>query len=144
MHTFCWIDVQPKKKPFFCLLLIVLTAACCFFIMQCSRAPEEKPNLILIVADSLRRDVLGCHGGDALTPNIDRLAKNGVMFSRAYSTAPCTFPSSTSMLTGMYSRSFIIPTQNEAPENLTYYMNDSETLLGEYIRDSTDSNPTPN
>lgn len=107
----------------------------CLLVNACSPEPKAKPNLILIVADSLRHDVLGCYGGDASTPNIDRLAGNGALFERAYSTAPCTFPSSTSMLTGQYSRSFIFPTQNDPPENLTYYVSDSEVLLGETIRD---------
>ncbi len=118
-----------------CRTAIPLILSFCFFLCACNRRPEAKPNLIIIVSDSLRKDVLGCYGGAASTPYIDRLADNGIIFERAYSTAPATMPSSTSLMTGIYSRSFITSTEIEAPENLIYYVNDSEKLLGEYVMD---------
>ena len=69
-------------------------------------SPRRPRHLVLIVSDALRRDVLGCYGGSAYTPNIDRLVREGTVFDNAYSTAPTTMPSAVSMLTGCYARTF--------------------------------------
>ncbi|MEA2063697.1 MAG: sulfatase-like hydrolase/transferase, partial [Gemmatimonadota bacterium] len=62
-----------------------------------------RPNVLLLTVDSFRPDRLGCYGYErAHTPNIDRLAGEGVLFTRAFSTAPWTNPSNVSMLTGLY------------------------------------------
>ncbi|MCP4679077.1 MAG: sulfatase [Deltaproteobacteria bacterium] len=59
-------------------------------------------SLVFIVADSVRHDILGCYGGMARTPTIDRLAGEGNLFERVVSAAPWTVPSVASMLTGVY------------------------------------------
>jgi arylsulfatase A-like enzyme len=58
---------------------------------------------VIIVADSLRYDALGCMGGEARTPTVDRMASESTMFERTISAAPWTVPSIASMLTGVYS-----------------------------------------
>lgn len=64
---------------------------------------EPELNILLLTVDSFRPDRLGCYGAErAHTPNIDRLARRGVTFTRAYSTAAWTNPSLVSMLTGLY------------------------------------------
>lgn len=62
-----------------------------------------RPNVVLIVVDTLRADALGCYGGagDA-SPRIDALARSGVRFSRAWAQAPWTVPSISSLLTACY------------------------------------------
>lgn len=60
---------------------------------------------ILYVMDSLRYDALGCHGGSAETPTMDRLAEEGVDFERAYAQAIWTYPSAGSIFTGLYPES---------------------------------------
>jgi arylsulfatase A-like enzyme len=63
----------------------------------------DRPNILLLTVDSFRPDRLGCYGySRACTPNIDRLAGKGVLFTRAYSTASWTNASLVSMLTGVY------------------------------------------
>jgi arylsulfatase A-like enzyme/tetratricopeptide (TPR) repeat protein len=65
--------------------------------------PIQKPNIILITIDTLRADRLGCYGDPlAQTPNIDRLAQNGVLFRQNQATAPITLPSHASILTGLW------------------------------------------
>lgn len=59
-------------------------------------------NVILIVIDTLRADALGCYGGEAHTPNIDRLADEGLRFSRARSHIPITGPSHSSLFTSTW------------------------------------------
>ena len=59
-------------------------------------------NVLLISIDTLRPDRLGVYGYDRpISPRIDQLAADGVVFSRAYSTAPWTLPAQMSMITGL-------------------------------------------
>jgi choline-sulfatase len=63
----------------------------------------DKPNVVLITLDTTRADHLGCYGyGGARTPNLDGLARDGVLFSQAASVAPLTQPAHSSIMTGMY------------------------------------------
>jgi arylsulfatase A-like enzyme/Flp pilus assembly protein TadD len=61
------------------------------------------PNVILITIDTLRADHLGCYGAtDVKTPTLDALARDGVVFERAISQVPLTWPSHAAILTGTY------------------------------------------
>ena len=63
----------------------------------------ERPNVILITLDTTRADHLGAYGyAPAKTPNLDALARDGVLFAQAASTAPLTQPAHSSIMTGMY------------------------------------------
>ena len=63
------------------------------------------PNVIVIVVDALRPDVLGCYGNATVeTPHIDRLAEGGAVFDAAYANAPFTGASFGSFFTGQYPR----------------------------------------
>ncbi|HMA53724.1 MAG TPA: sulfatase-like hydrolase/transferase [Acidobacteriota bacterium] len=60
-------------------------------------------NLLLITLDTTRADHLGCYGyAQASTPNLDRLAGEGIRFARVYAPAPLTLPSHSSIMTGLY------------------------------------------
>jgi arylsulfatase A-like enzyme len=66
-----------------------------------SSIDRSRPNLVLVVMDTVRGDRLGSSGyRRATTPNLDRLALRGVLFREARSTAPWTLPSHASMFTG--------------------------------------------
>ena len=66
-------------------------------------AAAETPNIILIYADDLGFGDVSCNGATAVrTPNIDRIAKEGVNFSAGYATSATCTPSRFSMLTGKY------------------------------------------
>jgi choline-sulfatase len=66
-------------------------------------AVASSPNIILITIDTARADRMGFLGSTArLTPNLDALARQGVVFSRAYSHVPLTTPSHATILTGTY------------------------------------------
>lgn len=63
----------------------------------------EKPNVLLISLDTTRADHLGCYGyAPARTPNLDALARGGVLFWQAASPSPLTQPAHASIMTGMY------------------------------------------
>lgn len=63
-------------------------------------AAADRPNVLLISVDTLRPDRLGCYGGPAKTPNIDRLAERGIRLDNALSASPWTLPSHAGMLAG--------------------------------------------
>ena len=61
----------------------------------------QAPNVVLFVMDTLRADRVGAYGYErGTTPNVDGLAERGALFEQAYSTAPWTWPSTASILTG--------------------------------------------
>jgi len=63
----------------------------------------EKPNIVLIVVDTLRKDHLGCYGYERDTsPNIDRLAAKSVVYDNAFSQAPWTLPAVAALLTSRH------------------------------------------
>jgi arylsulfatase A-like enzyme len=66
-------------------------------------APADAPNVLVIVVDALRADHLSAYGYSRVTsPNLDRLAQQGVLFERTYSPSSWTPPSHASLLTGRY------------------------------------------
>src|SRR5690242_2293052 len=64
-------------------------------------AAGPRPNIILILADDMGFSDPGCYGSEIDTPNLDRLASQGVRFSQFYNCARCC-PSRASLLTGLY------------------------------------------
>ena len=61
------------------------------------------PSVLLITLDTTRADHLGPYGYElATTPTYDRLAREGTVFSRAYSSCPLTIPSHSTIFTGRY------------------------------------------
>src|SRR5205085_3320254 len=64
--------------------------------------PARPPNVLVYLLDALRRDGLGCYGGRAgVSPNIDRLAAEGVVFDDAVAQGSWTRPAVASLLTGL-------------------------------------------
>ena len=72
-----------------------------FFAIQLSFAAENKPNILVIMADDLGFSDLGCYGSEIDTPNLDKLAAGGLRMSQFYNTAKC-HSSRVSLLTGRW------------------------------------------
>lgn len=88
--------MQTKK-----LLLAAATAAACG-CTGANKAPE-KPNIIYLMFDDLGYGDLGCYGQEKIeTPNIDALAKRGIIFTDMYSAAPLSAPSRCCIMTGQH------------------------------------------
>ncbi|QHI70968.1 sulfatase-like hydrolase/transferase [Tichowtungia aerotolerans] len=93
-------------------------------VLFCSSAalsqPSERPNVLMIAVDDLN-DWIGCLGGhpQAKTPNIDRLARRGVLFTNAQCQSPVCNPSRASLMTGRYPEStgiyFLDPPIGDSP-----------------------------
>lgn len=92
--------------------LAVGTAACGQKRLDLPQAPDK--NVLIITIDTLRGDALGCYGGLARTPNIDRAAAEGIRFAFAHAQTVVTLPSHASILTGTY------PFQHGYRENSGY------------------------
>ena len=63
---------------------------------------KDYPNIIIILVDTLRKDVLPIYGGKATTPNLDKFSEDAVVFYNAVAPAPWTVPSHMSLFTGFY------------------------------------------
>ena len=75
----------------------------CFASLNVVQAAGEQPNVLLILCDDLGYSDLGCYGGEIQTPNLDRLAAQGMRFSQFYNCAVCVTTRS-ALLTGVYPR----------------------------------------
>ncbi|HDH96098.1 MAG TPA: hypothetical protein ENF73_00035, partial [Proteobacteria bacterium] len=63
----------------------------------------DKPNIILVMVDTLRADALSCYGNERVkTPNVDALAADSIIFKNVFAQASWTKPSTATMLTGLY------------------------------------------
>jgi arylsulfatase len=64
-------------------------------------AANQRPNLVLILADDMGYSDIGCYGSEISTPNLDKLASDGVRFTQFYNASRCC-PTRASLLTGLY------------------------------------------
>ena len=87
-----------KHLAFFLSLLGTL---CGSVDLTAHAAPAKRPNFLVILADDLGFSDLGCYGSEIDTPNLDRLAAEGLRFTQFYNTAKC-HSSRISLLTGRY------------------------------------------
>jgi arylsulfatase A-like enzyme len=69
--------------------------------LELRRDTQDRPNILLIVADDMGYSDIGCYGGEVGTPNLDALAANGLRYTQFYNTAKCC-PSRASLLTGLH------------------------------------------
>jgi arylsulfatase A-like enzyme/Tfp pilus assembly protein PilF len=91
-----------KMRRLFAVLGLVLPLA---QTLAAANPPARKtpPNVILISLDTVRADHLGCYGAKEIqTPALDALARDGIVFERAVSQVPLTWPSHAAILTGLY------------------------------------------
>ncbi|MFL6198050.1 MAG: sulfatase [Thermoanaerobaculia bacterium] len=83
--------------------LVLLAAVNAVAWWSCDRGPKPRLNVLLITIDTLRADHLGAYGyARPTSPNIDRLAREGVLFRRAQAQWPKTSPSFASLLSSTY------------------------------------------
>lgn len=66
-----------------------------------AQARDERPNIVIVLADDLGYSDVGSYGGEIRTPNLDALAAGGLRFTQFYNTARC-YPTRASLLTGLY------------------------------------------
>ena len=86
--------MMMKYLPLFALLMAVAIAA--------SSSAAERPNLVFIIADDCTFLDMGVYGGQAKTPTLDKLASEGMQFSRCFQAAPMCSPTRHNIYTGIY------------------------------------------
>jgi len=126
-----------KTRNFFPILLF--TFFLCFMAMAlcgCSSSSDKKdpgnPNIVLILADDLGYGDLSCYGQEILnTPNLDEMARAGVMFTNHYTGSTVCAPSRASLLTGLHTGH--VSVRGNRPEMTLY---DEEYTLGEKMKEA--------
>ena len=93
--THCHLPVIRKVLVSLIVFSMLLT-----FSLTASAA-DQRPNIILIMADDMGYSDIGCFGSEINTPNIDKLASNGIKYTQFYNGARCC-PTRASLLTGLY------------------------------------------
>ena len=109
-------------RRFDCLFTILISA-----FLSSHLVAEERPNILLIMADDVGIEGLGCYGGTSYkTPNLDRMAAAGLRFTRAYSQPLCT-PTRVEIMTGLYNH-----------RNWKYFgiLDPDTKTFGHYLKDS--------
>ncbi|MDF3077632.1 MAG: arylsulfatase [Sphingobacteriaceae bacterium] len=96
-------------------LVLGLTAS---WHLASAQKGQQKPNIIIILADDMGYSDLGCYGSEIPTPNIDALGAQGIKLSQFYNTARCC-PSRASLLTGLHPHQTGVGHMAEELENPT-------------------------
>ena len=115
-------------------MILLLAAAAVFWYLRRDRisvptfVTTSDQNVLLITIDTLRGDALGSYGGRAATPNLDRLAQDGIRFTFAHAHAPITLPSHASIFTGRY------PFEHGVRDNAGFRLDPSAVTLAESAR----------
>ena len=92
-------------------------------------AAAKRPNIVLVISDDTRMLDFGCYGSpDAVTPNIDRLASEGLRFTQLFQATAMSSPTRHCLLTGLY------PVRSGAYPNHTY-IDDGVETLPKYLKD---------
>jgi len=117
-----------NKKMLAIILLLLLAGSGLFLVLR--RGHGGKPwNVLVITLDTTRADHIGAYGyRAALTPNLDRLAREGIMFRNCFASVPLTLPSHSALFTGRY------PIANNVRNNGNYFLPAGETTLAEVLR----------
>lgn len=92
---------ELRAACFGLLPLVRVLLGALFLMVAASAAQPARPNILFILADDMGFADAGCYGGEIATPNLDRLAANGLRFTQFYNTARC-WPSRAALLTGYY------------------------------------------
>jgi len=96
---------------------------------------DTRPNIILILADDLGFSDLGCYGGEINTPNIDRIAKQGIQFTQFYNISRCC-PTRASLLTGMNNHAAGIGNMTTQEDNQAYkgHLGENTVTIAEVLK----------
>jgi len=121
---------MAKKYRLVILLTAILTVGAVTWCVRSGPRRGKVRNVVLISIDTCRADHLSCYGHSRqTTPNIDAVARDGVLFQRAQTTNCLTLPAHCSMLTGTR------PTYHGVHLNQTYSLDDANVTLAEILQD---------
>ncbi|HEX9093790.1 MAG TPA: sulfatase-like hydrolase/transferase, partial [Coriobacteriia bacterium] len=98
------VTLRGVRDPVACGLLLALAASVTSTAVPPARAAEG-PNILWLTTEDISPAVGAFGDDDARTPNLDRLARDGVVYTRAYASAPICSPSRSALITGVYATS---------------------------------------
>ena len=123
--------MNNKTLKCICVLLILLLLPGVAYFLQAPTSHKEIENVLLISIDTCRADYLSCYGYKSnTTPNIDAVAKEGILFENVISPIPLTLPAHSSMLTGT------IPPYHGVHDNLNDALDESNVTLAEVLKNN--------
>lgn len=98
---------------------------------------RKKPNVLLILNDDMGYSDIGCYGGEIDTPNLNKLAEDGLRFTQFYNTARCS-PSRASLLTGLHPHQTGVGvlTYDQGPEGYPGDLNRNSVTIAEVLKES--------
>jgi arylsulfatase A-like enzyme len=99
-------------------------------------AAERRPNILWLIAEDMGPDAVGCYGGAQVwTPNLDKMAADGVRYTRAFTTAPVCSASRSAFMTGMY-QTTIGAHNHRSHRDDGYKLPDGVRVLTDRMRDA--------
>jgi arylsulfatase A-like enzyme/lysophospholipase L1-like esterase len=123
--------MRIRVRRLFALLAVVGAAVAPLSRGEDRTPPARKPNLVFVMSDQHSWDMLGCYGNpDVLSPNIDRLAEQGVRFNHCISNSPVCTPYRGILMTGQH------PLCTGAMQNDLQMLAGRGNYLGEVLRDA--------
>jgi len=127
---------QKKLTSFGVALTAIVMLAGASFSNNSRVQKPSRPNIILILADDMGFSDLGSYGGEIATPNLDRLAREGLRFTQFYNNTRCS-PSRAALLTGLYSHQTGVaetPDSANFPEGYLRHLSDRSVTIAEALR----------
>jgi len=118
-----------QRMPFIRLLSLCLLG----FVF--AQAAEQKPDIVIILADDMGYSDIGCFGGEVKTPTLDAMAEGGLRFTQFYNTGRCC-PTRASLLTGLYPHQAGIGhmVQDRGKPGYIGRLNDSSVTIAEVLK----------
>ncbi len=112
------------------LPLLAAAAAALSGLTACAAPKAPRPNILILLMDTLRADRLGCYGyGKPTSPAVDQLAQRGTLFTRCYASSDYTHASTASLFTGRYPLA-------HGYVNSDYVLEDTNLTMAEIFRDA--------
>ncbi|MEM6703563.1 MAG: sulfatase-like hydrolase/transferase [Acidobacteriota bacterium] len=113
------------------MTLFRLSLLAVFLALVAGCDPSRRPpNVLLVTFDTTRADHLSAYGGPAATPNLEALARDGILFEQAFSPVPITLPAHSSLLTGK------VPFTHGVRDNGLFRLSDEQQTLADVLGDS--------
>jgi len=110
---------MDRRPPAFALLVAAAFSSCAG-----DQPPAAGPPIVLVSIDTLRADRLAAYGyREGVTPAVDRLAREGIIFEHAFSPAPLTLPAHATLLTGL------LPPAHGVRDNLGYRLDPTASIV---------------
>ena len=110
------------RKDWVVLSLIIVFHVCVIVRPSVAEPTETRTNFLFVIADDCTFRDIGCYGGQALTPNIDSLAKQGMRFTQCFQQAPMCSPTRHAIYTGVY------PVKSGAYPNHTFVKEGTKSI----------------